>query len=86
MQWALLSSVALSFSSVFNVYNVVRRQDLFGIVQVLSIGSYFASLMWLIRGGAYLAAFPQAILIGRVVYVIAGYLFLALLWRQHAKL
>ena len=85
MQWSLLASVALSCCSIFNVYNVIRRQDLYGIVQVLSIGSYFASLMWLIRGGAYLAAFPQAILVGRVVYAIAGYLFLIPLHRAWKK-
>jgi O-antigen/teichoic acid export membrane protein len=85
MQWSLLGSVALSFCPIFNVYNVVRRQDLYGIVQVLCIGTYFSSLMWLIRGGAYLAAFPQAILAGRVVYAFAGYFFLVFVWRQHAK-
>jgi O-antigen/teichoic acid export membrane protein len=85
MQWSVLGSVVLSFCPVFNVYNVVRRQDLYGIVQVLSIGGYFASLMWLIRGGAELSAFPQAMLVGRVVYTIAGYLFLIPLYRVWKK-
>jgi O-antigen/teichoic acid export membrane protein len=85
MQWGLLGSIALSCCSIFNVYNVVRRQDIYGIVQVLSIGSYFLSLMWLIRGGAHLTAFPQSMLAGRAVFVIAGYLFLIIVWRQHRK-
>jgi O-antigen/teichoic acid export membrane protein len=85
MQWSLLSSIALSFCSVFNVYNVVRRQDLYGIVLVLTIAGYFASLLWLIRGGPYLAAFPQAILVGRVVYVVAGYLLLIVVRKQHVS-
>jgi O-antigen/teichoic acid export membrane protein len=85
MQWSLLGSLALSFCPIFNAYNVVRRQDLYGVALVLCIASYFASLLWLIRGGVYLAAFPQAILIGRVVWAIAGYLLLIIVWRQHAK-
>ena len=85
MQWGLLPSLAVSLCPVFNVYNVVRRQDLYGIVQVLGIGTYFITLMWLVRGGPYLAAFPQAMLAGRVIYVIAGYLFLIVVCRQHRK-
>jgi O-antigen/teichoic acid export membrane protein len=84
-QWSLLGSVALSFCSIFNVYNVVRRQDLYSIVQVLAIGSYFASLMWLIRNGPDLVAFPQAMLVGRVVYTISGFAFLLPVHFQHGK-
>ena len=83
MQWSLLGSIVLSFCPVFNVYNVVRRQDLYGIVQALSIAAYFASLMWLVRGGVELAAFPKAMLVGRVVYAITGYAFLFLVYRRH---
>ncbi len=85
MQWSLLGSIVLSCCSVFNVYNVVRRQDLYAIVQVLSVSSYFASLMWLIRGGVHLVAFPQAILVGRVVFIVAGYAFLLPVYFQHDK-
>ena len=84
-QWSLLGSLALGSCPVFNVYNVVRRQDLYGIVQVLSIASYFISLLWLIRGGAELVAFPQAMLVGRVVYTLAGYALLLPVYLQHDK-
>ena len=85
MQWSLLGSVAISFCMVFNVYNVARRQDLYGIVQVASIGSYFLSLMWLIRNGADLAAFPKAMLVGKTVFAVAGLALLIPVYLQHGK-
>jgi O-antigen/teichoic acid export membrane protein len=85
MQWSLLGSVAISSCLVFNVYNVARRQDLYGIVQVASIGSYFLTLMWLIRNGADLAAFPKAMLVGKIVFAVAGLALLIPVYVQHAK-
>jgi len=82
-QWSLLPALALSFCCVFNVYNVVKRQDLYGIVILLSFAGYFGTLMWLIRNGPSLVAFPQAMLVGRIVYAVAGFGFLIPTWLQH---
>jgi O-antigen/teichoic acid export membrane protein len=76
MKWALLAPWCSSFGVILNAYNVVRRQGLYAVTIVLGMASYTGILFWLIRGGASLVAFPQAMLVGRVVYLAAGYVFL----------
>ncbi|MEI8372049.1 MAG: oligosaccharide flippase family protein [Planctomycetota bacterium] len=85
IRWALLVPFVLSFCPVMNVYNVLRRQDLYIVAIVLGIGAYVGSLLWLVRGGADLVAFPQAMLVGRVVFTVAGYVLLLPVYFQHGK-
>ena len=40
IRWSLLVPVALSFCPVCNIYNVVRRQDLYFLAIVLGIAAY----------------------------------------------
>ena len=82
MQWGLLLPLAGSFQSTFHTFNVVRRQDLYVVAILLGMGATFGSLLWLIRDGASLAAFPQAMLIGKIVFILVCYLFLAYLVRK----
>ena len=74
--------MAGSFQSTFHTFNVVRRQDLYVVAILLGMGATFGSLLWLIRDGASLAAFPQAMLIGKIVFILVCYLFLAYLVRK----
>jgi hypothetical protein len=67
---------------VLNVYNVVRRQDLYAVAIVLGMATYVGALMWLTRDGVSLVAFPQAMLIGRAVFTVAGYVLLIPLVRK----
>jgi hypothetical protein len=83
VQWWLLVSVVGSFGIVQNAYNVVRRQDLYAAAIVLGMGAYVGSLLWLTRGNVSLVAFPQAMLVGRVVFTLAGYLLLVPLALRH---
>ncbi len=96
MRWVLLVCYVNCFSDVNNIYNVVRRQELYTVAIVLGMLSYVATLKWLAPGisiisainaifghamnqapcGATLVMFPQAMLVGQVVYIIAGYVFL----------
>ena len=75
-QCALLPPLVLSFAPIYNAYSVVNRMVLYAVAVVLGMAAYFVCLFWLTRGGASLAAFPQAMLAGRIVYVIVGYAFL----------
>lgn len=78
MYWALLLPFISSFQPVNAVFNVARRQDLHAAAVILGMAVYGGSLIWLIRDGVSLAAFPQAMLIGRAMFVVVCYLFI---WR-----
>lgn len=79
MQWALLMGVVFSLSVVQPVFFVLKRQRLYLIAVLTGIGAYLCSLLLLVRGGVSLEAFPQAMLIGRSVFVALSYLFI---WRM----
>ena len=76
MQWTLLVAYVYSFSYIHNIYLVVRRMGLYAVVFLAGMASYYIALLWLIRGGATLVAFQQAMLIGQSVYVVAGHILL----------
>ena len=80
MQWALLLPVVSSFQPVTSVFNVVGRQDMYLAALGCGIAAYVVALLGL-GPGANLTAFPQAMLVGRAVYMIAGYLLVARLQR-----
>ena len=48
----------------------MRRQDLYGVALGISMALYVAVQLWLIRDGVSLSAFPQAMLVGRVLFAI----------------
>jgi O-antigen/teichoic acid export membrane protein len=70
MQWALLIPLTSCFGQVNHVFNVVRRQGLYVIAILCGMGCYLGSLAWLLNDGVSLVAFPQAMLAGRVVYIL----------------
>ena len=51
IRWGLLVPVVLSFCPVINIYNVLRRQDLYIVAIVIGMGAYVGSLLWLVRNG-----------------------------------
>ena len=83
IRWSLLVPLVTAFCPVINVYNVLRRQDLYIVAIVLGMGAYVSSLMWLVRGGAELTAFPQAMLVGRSLFAFASYVLLVPVYFQH---
>ena len=85
MQWAILLSIVSSFATLNAVFNVVRRQRLYCVAIALGMAAYGGSLMWLIRGGVSLVAFPQAMLVGQAVFVLVCYLFVLYLMREDRR-
>ena len=83
MQWALLLPVVSSFQPVVSVFNVVGRQDMYLVAVGCGIAAYVAALL-VLRPDADLTAFPQAMLVGRTVFMIVGYLLVVRLQRSDA--
>jgi O-antigen/teichoic acid export membrane protein len=76
IKWSLLLPLVSSFAPINSLYNVVRRQDLYVTAILVGMVAYGGSLMWLIRDDAMLPAFPQAMLVGRVVFFLLCLVFL----------
>jgi O-antigen/teichoic acid export membrane protein len=76
-QWALFTSVVLSFAALNNIYNVIGKQQY--LISALLIGAiigsvfvYFSILVY----GFKLETFTQGFLIGSFFQVLIGFLFL----------
>ncbi len=82
VRWGILMAFLTSVQPVTGVFAVLRRQDLYAVAVVLGIASYYGSLMWLLHGEVTLTAFPQAMLLGRAVYLAVSYGFLLHLSRR----
>ncbi len=76
-QWMMLVPVVLSFGSLINIYNIVKKQSLYFIALVTGtiIGSFFI-LVQIRQQGFYLEVFPQGLLIGNGVQQFLGLLFI----------
>ena len=85
IRWSLLVALVQCLAPISNIYNVVRRQDLYIVAILLGIEAYVGSLLWLVRGGAVLTTFPQAMLIGRGVFVLLCYVMMVFVVRKHAE-
>jgi O-antigen/teichoic acid export membrane protein len=75
-QWALIAAAMLSFAPVNNVFNVIKRQDIYAFAIVTGMATYGASLLWLTRDNTYLAAFPQSMIIGRGLFLVVCYFYI----------
>jgi O-antigen/teichoic acid export membrane protein len=85
MRWGLLVPFVSSFNPINNIFNVVRRQDLYLVAILVGMGVYFVTLLWLVRAQAELTAFPQAMLAGRVAYMATCYVIVARLVRKQRQ-
>jgi O-antigen/teichoic acid export membrane protein len=81
IQWALLLPVVSCFLPLEAVFNVIRRQDMYLIALAFGISTYVVALLWLQPEGD-LTAFPKAMLVGRVVFLVMTYLLIRRLQRR----
>jgi beta-N-acetylglucosaminidase len=82
-QWAVLASAVMACSPPLSIYNVVRRQDLYGIAIMGGMAVYGGALWALTRSGWHLTAFPQAMLVGNAAFIGLSYiLFYPLILRM----
>jgi O-antigen/teichoic acid export membrane protein len=82
MRWGILIPFLTSFAPANAIFNVARRQDLYVIAIIGGMLSYGGSLLWLVRNGATLVAFPQAMLIGQIVFIVLSYVLIFYLVRK----
>ena len=80
-QWALVATAFMALTPVNSVFNVVKKQGRYGIAIALGIVVYFAALQWIIRDGVFLESFPQAMIVGRLAFVLVCY---GLIWNMVA--
>ena len=66
-----------------SVFNVVRRQDMYLAALGCGIAAYVVALL-VLEPDADLTAFPQAMLVGRTVFLIVSYLLVVRLQRSDA--
>jgi O-antigen/teichoic acid export membrane protein len=81
-RWALIPAWLMCLMPALNVFNVAKRMDLLGIAVAVGLAAYFGSLLWLTRNTISLAAFPQAMALGRLIFLGFCFLFLARLRRR----
>jgi O-antigen/teichoic acid export membrane protein len=82
IQWALPLAIVSCFESIYALFTIRRRQGLRLASIITGIAAYAGSLFLLVRGGVYLAAFSQAMLIGRMACVVVSY---CLIFRMLAR-
>lgn len=75
-QWTLLSCVLLAFQPMNNVFNVIRRQRLYGTAIVAGMACYVVLVVMLGGRQGNLTAFPCAMAGGRLVFIVMSFLFL----------
>ncbi|NQS97670.1 MAG: oligosaccharide flippase family protein [candidate division Zixibacteria bacterium] len=78
-QWTLLLSIIICMTPINNIFNVVKRQELYAIAIITGIAGYLVSLYLLIGKEPYLAGFPQSMLIGQSIFIIMCYAFIFML-------
>jgi len=76
-QWSVVGALVLALTPVNNVFNVVRRQDLYGLAMVIGMMAYLACLWLLLQNGIDLSAFPKAMIAGQAVFVVTCF---GLIW------
>jgi O-antigen/teichoic acid export membrane protein len=76
MQWTLLASYVYSFSFVGNVFVVGRKQIHYLVATLAGMAAYYGAVRWLAaRHGPSMEIFPQAMILGRTVFILACYVF-----------
>jgi uncharacterized membrane protein YfhO len=85
-RWALLDLFVICLMQVRILFFTIRRQKLYSSGMFVGIAVNFVALFFLTRHGMYLEAFPQALVIGRFVYIFVCYLILYGLCRRERRL
>ena len=84
IQWALLLPLVSCFLPLESIFNVVRRQDMYLAALGCGIAMYVLALLMLQPDDSDLTAFPKAMFVGRMVFMVVSYLLIVRLQRSDA--
>ena len=79
IRWAMLISFVHALASVNVFFLVARRLGVYVGAILCGMAGYGLALRWLTYSKVSLIAFPQAMLVGRIVFVLASYILIAIL-------
>jgi O-antigen/teichoic acid export membrane protein len=85
IQWGLLTPALLALSPLNNIFNVIKRQDLYLVAMVVGMLSYYGGVRYLMARGLELAVFPQAMAGGRLVFLVVAFALLGWLVRKERQ-
>jgi O-antigen/teichoic acid export membrane protein len=85
-KWALVAAGILSLSPPCLIFAVLNRPHLYALGAVSGVVVYCTSVLWLGRRGMYLAAFPQAMVLGNACYILISYALLLYLQNRRSTL
>ncbi len=69
-QWSVVATIALTFQPLNNFFIVTKRLVRYGGAILVGMGSYVVALHFLLKSGVALEKFPQALLIGRIIFIL----------------
>lgn len=82
VKWNIWLALVICLQPVNNVFNVVKRQGLYLSSILIGMSVTFVSLKLLLQHEVSLVVFPQAMLIGKVVFIAMCYFFVWWIWRN----
>ena len=79
IRWTMLIPFVSALASINVFFPVARRLGLYTVAILTGIAAYGFALLWLTRNEVSLIAFAQAMLVGRIVFVLVSFCFIGLL-------
>lgn len=84
-QWGILVAFLFSFHSPNSVFIAVGKIGYYLVAIVTGMLVHGVALFLLLRNRTALECFPQAMIVGRIAFLLLCYLLLARLWRQDGE-
>jgi O-antigen/teichoic acid export membrane protein len=75
-QWTLIAVAVQALTPILNIFNVVKRQNLYALALICGISTYSVAVWFFMHQGHGLTAFPKSMLAGRIVFLLVSYYFL----------
>lgn len=85
-RWAIFDVIVISLLPMRNIFFTMKKYYHYLAVIVSGVAIYLSTLFWLTQDHYYLEAFPQAMLVGRIGFLLLCYLLLYFLCREEKRL